>query len=292
LPEAAAPAAVTDRPGPPPDRRQPDLAKSDLAKSDLAKSDLAKGKRVFPERVFYGRRKGHRLRDRRRALLEAYLPRIGITLPAPGTEFDPKSVFSKRPSEVWLEIGFGSGEHLVHQARAHPNTGFIGCEPYVNGVASLVRAIDDQGLSNIRIYPDDVRDLFDRLAAASIARVYLLFPDPWPKTRHHKRRLVNAANLDFLAHLMEDGAEFWFATDHDGYCRWTLAHLLRHPEFDWLAERPRDWRRPSGTPATRYEMKSARAGHGSTYLRFRRRPRGTSAGPQGLPRAETGPKNP
>jgi len=128
-------------------------------------------KRVFPKRVFHGRRKGHRLRDRRRALPEAYLPKIGITLPAPGTEFDPKSLFPKAPSEVWLEIGFGSGEHLVHQARAHPNTGFIGCEPYVNGVASLVRAIDDQGLTNIRIYPDDVRDLFDHLAMALIARV-------------------------------------------------------------------------------------------------------------------------
>ncbi len=242
---------MTDRPGPPPDH---------------------------PKRIFYGRRKGHRLRDRRQALLEAYLPNIGITLPAPGTELDPKSLFSKQPSEVWLEIGFGGGEHLVHQARARPNTGFIGCEPYVNGVASLVRAIDDQGLTNIRIYPDDVRDLFDHLAAASIARVYLLFPDPWPKTRHHKRRLINAANLDSLARLMEDGAEFWFATDHDGYCRWTLAHLLRHPDFDWLAEGPRDWRRPSGAPATRYEMKSARAGQGSTYLRFRRRPRHASAG--------------
>lgn len=267
---------MTDRPGPPPDHPKRDLAKRDLAKRDLAKRDLAK--RVFPKRVFYGRRKGHRLRDQRRALLEAYLPKIGITLPAPGTEFDPKSLFSRGPSEVWLEIGFGSGEHLVHQARAHPNKGFIGCEPYVNGVASLVRAIDDQGLTNIRIYADDVGDLFDHLATASIARVYLLFPDPWPKTRHHKRRLINAANLDFLARLMADGAEFWFATDHDGYCRWTLAHLLRHPDFDWLAEGPRDWRRPSGAPATRYEIKSARAGQGSTYLRFRRRPRHASAG--------------
>lgn len=243
-----------DRPGPPPDH---------------------------PKRNFYGRRKGHQLRGTRQALLEAYLPKIGISLPAAGSGFDPKSLFSMRPSEVWLEIGFGGGEHLVHQAGAHPDTGFIGCEPYVNGVASLVRSIDEQGLSNIRIYPDDVRDLFDRLATASIARVYLLFPDPWPKTRHHKRRLINAANLDSLARLLEDGAEFWFATDHRGYCRWTLAHLLRHREFDWLAESSRDWCRPSGVPATRYEMKSVKAGRGSTYLRFRRRPRGASSGAKG-----------
>ncbi len=234
-----------------------------------------------PKRIFYGRRKGHRLRGRRQALLESYLSKISITLPPPETALDPNSIFPAGFAEVWLEIGFGSGEHLVHQAQAHPNTGFLGCEPYVNGVASLVRAIDDQGLTNIRIYPEDARDLLEQLATASIARVYLLFPDPWPKKRHHKRRLINAQNLDCFARLMEDGAEFWFATDHRGYCRWTLAHFLRHPEFDWLAEGPQDWRRPSGAPATRYETKSANAGDSSTYLRFQRRRRAASPGSSG-----------
>lgn len=249
--EASAPAAVSDGSGSPPDH---------------------------PKRAFYGRRKGHRLRDRRQALLETYLPKIGITRPAPGVALDPKSLFPDGTAEVWLEIGFGSGEHLIHQARAHPDTGFIGCEPYINGVASLVRAIDDEGLTNIRIYPEDARDLFDHLVEASIDRVYLLFPDPWHKARHHKRRFINVTNLDLFAGVMVDGAEFWFATDHGGYCRWTLGHFLRHPAFDWPAEEPQDWRRPPDVPATRYETKSAGAGRGSSYLRFCRLPRDASPG--------------
>ena len=226
-----------------------------------------------PVRPFYGRRKGHRLRPHRRALLDSYLPRIGINLPAAGSCLDPVALFEHGPHDIWLEIGFGSGEHLAHQAGLHAGIGFIGCEPYVNGTASLLQKVDDAGLTNIRVYPDDGRDLLDVLPDASVGRLFLLFPDPWPKVRHHKRRLVNDASLDCFARILKDSAELWFATDHDEYCRWTLAHFLRHPDFDWLAESAGDWRRRAETPPTRYETKSAGEGRSSVYLRIRRRKR-------------------
>jgi len=228
---------------------------------------------AHPIRAFYGRRRGHRLRPHRRALLDTYLPRIGVDLPAAGGRLDPEILFDHAPSDIWLEIGFGSGEHLAHQAGLHPHIGFVGCEPYVNGTASLLGKIDDGGLANIRVYPDDARDLLDVLPDASIGRLYLLFPDPWPKTRHHRRRLINDANLNVFARVLKDAAEFWFATDHTEYCRWTLGLLLRHPGFDWLAEGAADWRRPAEAPPTRYEVKSAGEGRSAIYLKFRRRER-------------------
>ena len=227
-----------------------------------------------PRRVLYGRKRGRRLRPGRKALLEEALPRLGLALPDPHLLLEPRAVFDRAPEEVWLEVGFGAGEHLAAQAEAHPRVGLIGCESYINGVAGLIKLVAEKGLENVRIFADDARALINALESASIGRVFVLFPDPWPKTRHEKRRFVSAPTLDGLARVLEDGAEFRLATDDPLYCRWTLAHVLRNPGFEWPARRPRDWRRrPDDWPATRYEAKSVAEGRPGYYLTFRRRPR-------------------
>lgn len=227
--------------------------------------------------MLYGRRRGRRLRPGLKALLETLLPQVGITLPPPGARLDPGALFVRppgagaRPREVWLELGFGSGEHLARQAERHPHVGLIGAEVYTQGVARLLRRIDDLGLSNVRIYQGDGRDLLDALADRSIGRVFILFPDPWPKVRHHKRRLVQRATLDRLAQVMRDGVELRLATDDMDYARWMLEQLVGHPQFEWLARGPSDWReRPRDWPPTRYEEKALGQGRRVVYLRFRR----------------------
>jgi tRNA (guanine-N7-)-methyltransferase len=175
---------------------------------------------------------------------------------------------------VALEIGFGAGEHLAAQAAAHPETGFIGSEVFENGIAKLLAEIEPRRLSNIRLFLDDARLLLAALREASLTRVFILFPDPWPKLRHHKRRIVSRATLDALARVMTDGAELRLATDDRGYLAWMLEHATGHPDFEWLAQRPEDWRtRPVDWPATRYEQKAFAAGRSPTFLRFRRRTR-------------------
>ena len=156
-------------------------------------------------RTLYGRRKGHRLRAGQQARLDAALATFGISLPLPGC-LDPAAMFVPPAEATWIEIGFGGGEHLAHMAAAHPERGFIGCEPYLNGVASLAKAIEDPGLNNIRLFMGDGLELLDALPAASIAGLFLLFPDPWPKTRHHKRRFIQPQALDALARILRDGA--------------------------------------------------------------------------------------
>ena len=225
---------------------------------------------------FYGRRFGHSLSPRQRARLDAVLARCGV--PVADTPLDPASLFpDRRP--VWLEIGFGGGEHLAAQAAANPSVGLIGCEPYVNGVSTLVRLIEEQNLENIRIFPEDARLLLPRLAPASIARVFLLFPDPWPKARHHRRRFVQPENLDLVARALADGGEFRFASDHAEYGRWALQKIRAHGAFAWTARRPGDWRdRPADWPPTRFEEKGRAAGRPPLFLRFVRRPRGGAEG--------------
>ncbi len=224
---------------------------------------------------WYGRRHGHKLRPRRRALIETLLPKLAITCPDGGARLDAAALFDPPRKDLWLEIGFGAGEHLAAQAQAHPDVGFIGCEPFVNGVASLLSLIEDQGLGNIRIYSDDVRLLFGHLPEACFGRVFILFPDPWPKKRHHKRRLILPPTLDSLALLMKDGGTLQFASDHMEYVRWTLDHFCRHPAFQWTARTAADWRRPRpGAAATRYEKKAVSRGLKPAYLTFRRRSRG------------------
>ncbi len=220
---------------------------------------------------FYGRRSGQTLGPRRRARLEAILDRFGITA-ADLPDGNPARLFPAA-TPVWLEIGFGAGEHLAAQAAAHPGVGFIGCEPFRNGVATLARLIDEADLGNIRIFHEDVRLLMPTLAPAVFDRVFLLFPDPWPKTRHHRRRFVNRENLDQMARTMRDGAELRFATDHADYCRWSLARIRAHGAFEWTARRAADWRdRPADATETRFEQKALEAGRQPVYLTFLRRP--------------------
>jgi len=224
---------------------------------------------------WHGRRRGRRLRPHRQDLLTDLLPRLRVVLPSAGGGLDPAGLFPQPLSGLWLEIGFGSGEHLIEQARRHPEIGFIGCEVFVNGVAALVGQVERLALANIRIFDDDARLLLGVLPEASVARAFLLFPDPWPKTRHAKRRFVGQGNLATMAHVLADDAEFRIATDDAGYVRWTLQHLIGHPDFLWLAAGPCDWRDPpEDWVETRYQSKAVRAGRQAVFLRFRRRPRG------------------
>jgi tRNA (guanine-N7-)-methyltransferase len=206
----------------------------------------------------YGRRQGRPLRAGKRRLLAERLPDIGIALDhdRPAGHLDPATLFPFHPDAVWLEIGFGGGEHLAAQARAHPTIGMIGAEPFINGMASLLREIGAES-ANVRVLMDDARPLLAALAPASIARAFILFPDPWPKKRHWKRRIVCRAVLDDLARIMTPGAELRLATDDPGYARWMLLALLAHPAFAWTAQGPADWRtRPVDQPQTRYEAKA------------------------------------
>ena len=230
----------------------------------------------------HGRRQGRPLRAGRRRLLEELLPRIRIDLPASGRIADPAALFSPRPEAVWLEIGFGSGEHLAWQAENQPGVGILGAEFFVNGVAACLRQVEERGLENVRLLQGDGRQLMDALPENSLARVFVLFPDPWPKTRHHKRRIVQSESLSRLAALMTDGAELRIATDDPGYQAWILERATGHPDFRWLAEGPADWQsRPADWPPTRYEKKAVAAGRRPAFLRFRRRDRGAVSGPAG-----------
>lgn len=222
---------------------------------------------------FYGRRKGKPVRPVRQKLVDEVLPRLALSLPAPGTRLDPRHLFGPSPAAVWLEIGFGGGEHLAAAAAAHPERGFIGSEVFVNGVASLVRYAAERSLANLRIFAEDARLLLPALSDASLAGIFLLFPDPWPKARHHKRRFISPENLDHLARLLVDGGEFRFASDHADYVDWTRDHLGRDRRFHLLEQGPR----PAGQAPTRYEAKALAKGENCVHLRFGRRPRAESA---------------
>jgi tRNA (guanine-N7-)-methyltransferase len=211
------------------------------------------------------------LREGQRQLKEDLLPHLAFAVPDSGT-LDPFTLFPTRPSAVWLEIGFGAGEHLAWQAEQHPTIGFIGCEVFENGVVRLLGEIERRNLANVRIFADDAQFLLEALPAASIGRVFILFPDPWPKARHHKRRLIARPTLDRLATIMTRETELRLATDDPDYLRWMLAHLTDHPDFVWLARRPADWReRPPDWPPTRYEAQARTAGRTPGFLRFARR---------------------
>lgn len=225
-----------------------------------------------PHRNFYGRRKGHDLRDSQERYLEEDLAKLS---PGP-VDWDANP--DRRPldlaqrfggREVWLEIGFGGGEHLVHQAAANPDVGIIGCEPYINGVAMLLGKIRAAGVDNLAVYPGDARDLFDVLPEGSISKAFLLYPDPWPKARHHRRRFVTAEHLEPLARVLKPGAEFRVATDIKDYVRQTMQEVPK-AGFEWLAESAADWREPWGDwLSTRYEQKAFREGRVPHYMTFR-----------------------
>lgn len=220
--------------------------------------------------AFFGRRRGKALRGRHRGALARLLPllRIDLDRPAPASL---SALFAHRPEAVVLEIGFGGGEHLLAQARRRPQTGFIGVEPFVNSMAKLTGALDAAPLDNIRLYDDDATRLLDWLPDASVDEIDLLYPDPWPKPRHFKRRFVNARNLGRFARVMKPGGTFRFASDVGGYVNWTLVHVDRHPDFAWTARCADDWRRPYPHWAgTRYEQKALREGRVPAYLTFER----------------------
>ena len=242
-----------------------------MTKSRHMKSAAIEG---VPRGRLYGRRRGRPLRPGQRRLKQELLPRLTVSLPEAGA-LDLCSLFPMPVAAVWLEIGFGAGEHLAAQAEHHPDIGFIGCEVFEAGILRLLGEVVRRGLGNVRLFTDDARLLLAVLPPASLGRVFVLFPDPWPKRRHHKRRLIAPATLDLLATVMEDGAELRLATDDRGYLAWMLEHLTAHPDFRWLARRPADWReRPPDWPPTRYEEKARAAGRSAAFLRFIRRPRG------------------
>jgi tRNA (guanine-N7-)-methyltransferase len=215
----------------------------------------------------YGRRKGKKLRPRQAELLQEVLPRLALD--AAQKVADLPGQFPQRPAQIWLEIGFGGGEHLVSQALAHPDIGFLGCEPFVNGVAKLLARVEAENLENLRIFQGNAAHLIMALPDRSLERIFLLYPDPWPKRRQRKRRFLSDAMLADLARVMHSGAELRFATDIDDYAGWVLARILRSPHFVWLAGSAADWQSAwEGWTSTRYEAKALAAGRRPVYLTF------------------------
>ena len=218
-------------------------------------------------RRLYGRRQGHKLRDGQAGLVERLLPELSVPEDVP---LDARTLFGDaRPLE--LEIGFGKGEHLAAQATARPDHGFIGCEPFLDGVVGALMHVDKNSLTNVRLHMGDALEVLERLPNASLDRAYLLHPDPWPKARHAKRRFMNHGPIGMIAAKLKPGGEFRFGTDHPVYCRWAMIVMGARPDFRWLAERPADFLiRPDDWPQTRYEGKARAEGREVWYFRYRR----------------------
>jgi len=224
-----------------------------------------------PKRAFFGRRKGHALRPRQTALFETLLPRIAIDTDTRAPP-DLRNLFAVELDEVRLEIGFGGGEHLLAQAVAHPRVGFIGSDAFVNAIAKTLAGIEECRLANVRLHFGDAAHLIDWLPPGALTRLDLLYPDPWPKKRHWKRRFVQDASLNQIARVLQPGGEFRFATDIPDYAAWTLERVQRSPAFVWTAEKADDWRKPwAGFGGTRYEAKAMREGRTPAYFIFRKR---------------------
>lgn len=243
----------------------------------MAGSQDAPGRHASPEHEtphpqgsFFGRRKGHRLRAHQADLVEHLLPRLVLDI---ATQSPPElaGLFDPPADDVRLEIGFGGGEHLIAEARAFPNTGFIGCEPYVNGMAKILTQIEAHDIGNIRLFAGDAAELLAWAPPLTLGRIDLIHPDPWPKRRHWKRRFVQDSTVTAMARVLKAGGEFRFVSDIDDYSAWTLAHVLRSRDFAWMAERASHWRQPwAGYTMTRYGAKAEREGRHAAYLRFRK----------------------
>lgn len=216
-------------------------------------------------RRLYGRRQGHKLRTGQAALVEELLPQLEV--PETGA-IDATLLFGNdRPLE--FEIGFGSGEHLAGQAEARPDHGFIGCEPFINGVVGALTHVRDRDLDNVRIHMGDALEVLERFPDASLSRVYLLHPDPWPKARHAKRRMMNHGPVDLIARKLKPGCEFRLGTDDPTYCRWSMMVMDQRRDFEWQAQSAEDFlTRPDDWPETRYERKARRKGHEVWYFRY------------------------
>ncbi|MBI1651280.1 tRNA (guanosine(46)-N7)-methyltransferase TrmB [Hyphomicrobium sulfonivorans] len=218
----------------------------------------------------FGRRRGRALSARQQHLLDEVMPKLALPLAEPAPE-PIGQLFPHAPQDVWLEIGFGGGEHLIWQAQANADVGLIGCEVFEEGVVKVLSAVDTLGLSNVRVSDEDARAVLRWLPPASLSRAFILFPDPWPKRKHVKRRLINPALLDELARAMRPGAELRIATDIGDYLRTILMAFRGRVDFRWLADSPEDWRvRGDDWPQTRYEAKAVREGRRRYFLRFRR----------------------
>ncbi|NCF79442.1 MAG: tRNA (guanosine(46)-N7)-methyltransferase TrmB [Alphaproteobacteria bacterium] len=237
---------------------------ADEPNNDLHERDTASDK--VNKRLIYGRRQGHRLHKKQARLVDEMLPRLTPDLAADNV---PADWFAKKCDDYVLEIGFGGGEHLAARALANPQSGFIGCEPFLNGVAKLVALVADEGRDNIAIYQNDARTILDALPDAALGAVYLLYPDPWPKKRHHKRRFVSAENLSAIHRVLRPGGVFFLASDIADYIDWSLIQIGAHGGFAWTADKADDWRvQPSDWPGTRYEAKALAAGRRPAYLHF------------------------
>lgn len=216
----------------------------------------------------YGRVQGRALGEKQRSLVERLLPRYGVeALPEHISE-----LFSYVPTKMVVEIGFGGGEHLAHIAKLYPEKAYIGCEPYINGVASLLGHIEDQALESIRIFHGDARLLLESFAQASIDEIYILFPDPWPKRKHHKKRLIITPMIELLAYVLKPGGRLLLATDHEDYAGWMLSFMGRSPDFSWTANEKSDWEAaPANWTRTRYQQKAAKDGREAMFFEFVRR---------------------
>jgi tRNA (guanine-N7-)-methyltransferase len=222
-------------------------------------------------RRLYGRRKGHQLKRHQAGLMETLLPKLAVDLAAPAPK-NLATLFGAPVENFWIEIGFGGGEHLAAHALAKPLMGFIGCEPFLNGMAKAVALVDAHSLKNVRLHFNDAIDVLRWLPDGSLDGTDLLYPDPWPKVRHWKRRFVQDASVAEVARVLKSGAVFRVATDIPHYAAWTLERVLRSPDFIWTAESADDWRLPwAGWTQTRYEAKAIREGRTPAYFIFKRR---------------------
>ena len=216
---------------------------------------------------FYGRRKGRPLSNASKNLLEENLP----TYLVPHNSHHPANLFTKKPEKIFLEIGFGGGEHLATEAKNYPENGYIGAEPFLNGVSSLLRYCENNSIKNLRIWPDDIRLQFSLWPNDCLDGVFIMFPDPWPKAKHAGRRIINKDNLAELARLLKIGGELRMASDHPCAKNWILAGILGDPNFDWHAFHPEDWHvKPERWPETRYMKKAIKEGRKPAWFLFKR----------------------